>query len=102
MNDAPKSKIGWRILRWSLISLAILATLIAVFYIEEDWRGKSDWQNYKAEWEGKGEKFDWQAFTPSPIPDDQNFFAAPMVTNIISGHFYLSTTRPDGSYPTIK
>jgi len=102
MNDAPKPKKGWRILRWILIVLAILVTLIAVLYTEENWRGKSDWQNYKAEWEAKGEKFDWQAFVPSPIPDDQNFFAAPIATNILLGHFYFSTTRADGGYPDLK
>ncbi len=102
MNDAPKPKKGWRILRWILICAAILATLIAVFYTEEDWRGKRDWQNYKAEWEAKGEKFDWQAFVPPPVPDDQNFFTAPIVTNILSGYFYFSTARSDGGYPNIK
>src|ERR1700749_4732798 len=102
MNDAPKPKKGWRILRWILICLAVLVTLVAVLYTEENWRGKQDWQKYKAEWEAKGEKFDWQAFIPSPLPDNQNFFAAPIVTNIFSNRIHFSTTRSDGYSPNVK
>jgi hypothetical protein len=77
MNETPKDKRGWRILRRILISLAILATLIAIFYTEEDWRGKRAWENCKHELEAKGEVLDWNAYIPPPVPDDQNFFKAP-------------------------
>jgi hypothetical protein len=70
MNETPKSSRGWRILRRSLIALAVLATLIAIFYTEEDWRGKRAWETYQREWEAKGEKFDWQVFIPPSVPDD--------------------------------
>jgi tetratricopeptide (TPR) repeat protein len=85
MNETPKTKRGWRILRRILIGLAILATLISAFYTEEDWRGKRAWENYKHEWEAKGEKFDWQSFVPPSVPDDQNFFTAPIFTNMLNG-----------------
>ena len=45
----------WRTMRRILISLAILATLIAAFYTEEDWRGKRAWENCKRELEAKGD-----------------------------------------------
>jgi hypothetical protein len=67
----------WQTMRRVLITLAVLATLTALFYTEEDWRGKRAWETYKRVWEAKGEKFDWQAFVPPPVPDDQNFFKAP-------------------------
>ncbi len=70
-------KSGWRILRRILISLAVLATLIAIFYTEEDWRGKRAWEQCKRELEAKGEVLDWSAYIPPPVPDDQNFFKAP-------------------------
>jgi hypothetical protein len=57
--------------------LGILATLVAVFYTEEDWRGKRDWDNCRRELEAKGEVFDWSAFIPAPVPDDQNMYKAP-------------------------
>ena len=96
MNETPKSKRGWRILRRILISLAILATLIAVLYAEEDWRGKRAWENYKHEWEAKGEKFDWQAFVPPSVPDDQNFFTAPIFTNMLNGKILMTPYGNDG------
>jgi hypothetical protein len=90
MNETPKTKRGWRILRRILIVLAIQATLISAFYAEEDWRGKRTWENYKHEWEAKGEKFDWQAFVPPPVPDDQNFFTAPIFTNMLNGKVVMN------------
>jgi hypothetical protein len=64
----------WRNFRRALVGAAILATLIAVFYAEEDWRGKRAWQNCKRELEAKGVVLDWDKFIPPPVPDDQNFF----------------------------
>ena len=81
MNETPKSKRGWRILRRILITLAVLATLIAILYAEEDWRGKRAWEKCKAELEAKGVVLDWDKFIPPPVPDDQNFFTAS--TNIL-------------------
>ena len=76
MNETPKTETGWRILRRILIGLAILATLIAIFYAEEDWRGKRAWENCKRELEAKGAVLDWNKYIPPPVPDDQNFFMA--------------------------
>ena len=97
MNETPKTKRGWRILRRILIGLAVLATLIAILYAEEDWRGKRAWENYKHEWEAKGEKFDWQVFVPASVPDDQNFFTAPIFTNILNGKIVMNPWHSDGS-----
>jgi hypothetical protein len=77
MNETPKTKSGWRNPRRVLISLAVLATLIAIFYAEEDWRGKRAWENCKRELEAKRMVLDWDRFIPPPVPDDQNFFKAP-------------------------
>ena len=97
MNETPKTKSGWRILRRILIGLAVLATLIAILYAEEDWRGKRAWENYKHEWEAKGEKFDWQVFVPASVPDDQNFFTAPIFTNMLDGKIVMNPYHSDGS-----
>ena len=50
--------------------------LIALFYAEEDWRGKRAWEKCKRELEAKGEVLDWNAYIPPPVPDDQNIFKA--------------------------
>ena len=96
MNETRRPGRGWRILRRVLISLAVLATLIAAFYTEEDWRGKHDWETYKHEWEAKGEKFDWQAFVPPSVPNDQNFFTAPVFTNMITDKITMTPYGNDG------
>jgi hypothetical protein len=64
-----------------LFGLAWLATLIALFYTEENWRGKHDWEKFKREWEAKGEHFDFASVVPPPVPDDQNFAMTPVVAS---------------------
>ncbi len=95
MNEKPKTQAGrlaltGRFFRWlfrrqtqrrALIGLAALATLVAIFYLEEDWRGKRAWEICKAGLKAKGEVLDWNAYIPPPVPDDQNFFMAS--TNIL-------------------
>ena len=61
-----------------LFGLACFLTLIALFYAEEDWRGKHDWEKFKREWEAKGERFDLASVIPPPVPDDRNFALAPV------------------------
>jgi hypothetical protein len=76
----------WPLLRWlfwkhwrrTFFALACVATLIALAYAEEDWRGWQAWEKFKHEWEAKGEKFDFKDFIPPPVPDDQNFAMAPI------------------------
>ena len=70
----------WRNFKRFLFGLACFITLAALFYAEENWRGKRDWENYKREWEAKGEKFDFKDFVPPPVPDDQNFALTPIVS----------------------
>ncbi|PYJ86285.1 MAG: hypothetical protein DME22_05895 [Verrucomicrobia bacterium] len=68
---------SWKTLRRALLSLVGLFTLIALLVTEENWRGKRAWENFKREWEAKGERFDLAAFMPKPVPDDQNFVMTP-------------------------
>lgn len=85
MNETPSNRKGWRRLRRVLIGLAIFATLTAIFYTEEDWRGKRAWEQCKAELETKGAVLDWDKFIPPAVPDDQNFFKAPKMTEWFVG-----------------
>jgi len=54
--------------------------LVAFFYAEEDLRGWLAWENCKHELAAKGEVLDWDKLIPPPVPDDQNFFKAPKMT----------------------
>jgi hypothetical protein len=85
MNEQPKS-ISKKRRRWPLIffGVACLATLVGLFYAEEDLRGKWGWETFRREWEAKGEHFDLVSLAPAPVPDDQNFAMAPIVASTYS------------------
>ena len=72
--DTPAHEV--RILRRWFFCAAFAATLIALFYAEEDWRGKRAWEQCKHDLEAKGFEFDWDEYMPPPVPDDQNIFKA--------------------------
>src|ERR1035437_822934 len=84
-----------RFVRWLLcrrnfkrlvFGTACLATFIALFYAEEDWRGWHAWQKFKREWEAKGERFDPASVIPPTVPEDQNFAMTPIVA---SSYLYI-------------
>lgn len=70
---------SWRNVKRLLLGLACLAGLVVLFYAEEDIRGRLAWGQFKTQWEAKGEKFDFAAFIPPMVPDDQNFALTPVV-----------------------
>ena len=74
----------WLNFKRFLFGLACFATLIALFYAEEDWRGWHAWQNFKHQWEAKGERFDRASVIPAAVPDDQNFALMPIVAGSYS------------------
>ncbi|MGO9202920.1 MAG: hypothetical protein ACLQM8_20560 [Limisphaerales bacterium] len=70
---------SWRNFKRLVLGLICLAGLIALFYAEEDIRGRLAWGEFKAQWEAKGEKFNFAAFIPPAISDDRNFAMTPVV-----------------------
>lgn len=70
---------SWRTWRHSIMGAAILVTLIALFYAEEDFRGKRAWNRYKHQLEAKGVELNWHAMAPPPVPDEQNFAMTPFL-----------------------
>ncbi|HEY4417747.1 MAG TPA: hypothetical protein VGO57_18795 [Verrucomicrobiae bacterium] len=96
MNETPKNKRGWRILRRLLIGVIAVATLIGLVVTEENWRGKRAWENYQREWTAKGEHFDWQSLAPPAVPDDQNFFTAPIFTAMQNDKISITPYGNDG------
>ena len=67
--------------RW-LFAIACVVTLVALFYAEEDWRGKHAWDTYKREREAKGESFEWSSVVPPPVPDRENFATTPLFAEL--------------------
>jgi hypothetical protein len=88
---------GWffsrRGLARMLFGAACLATLVALFYAEENWRGRRAWERFKGEWEAKGIKFDLAAVTPPPIPDEQNVAMHPLFKPVFD--YTVQTNGPD-------
>ncbi|HSY17200.1 MAG TPA: hypothetical protein VK815_02660 [Candidatus Acidoferrales bacterium] len=76
------------------VPFCVVLLLVAVFYLEEDWRGKRAWEQCKSELEAKGEAVDWKAYIPPPVPDDQNFFKAPHMADWFVKR-KTGTARPD-------
>jgi hypothetical protein len=73
------AKIGRFFWSWGFLKFVLwTVTLIALFYVEEDWRGARMWAQTKAKWEAKGESFDFNRLIPPPIPDSQNLGALPL------------------------
>jgi len=68
--------ISWALRRW-FFCVAVLVTLVALFYAEEDWRGKRAWEQTKAQLQATGFNQKWEDYVPPLVPDDQNFFKAP-------------------------
>lgn len=68
----------WRNFKRFLFGLACFATLVALFYVEEDWRGQHDWDRFKHEWETRGVQFSPASVIPPPVPDNQNFAMSPV------------------------
>jgi hypothetical protein len=73
------AKIGRFFWSWGFLKFILwMVTLVIFFYVEEDWRGARAWAATKAEWEARGESFDFNKLIPPPVPDDQNLAAIPL------------------------
>lgn len=59
----------------------VLVALVGLFYMEENWRGERDWKRCQAEFAARGFTTEWEQLIPPPVPDDQNVFKAPKMTD---------------------
>src|SRR5262245_47872795 len=86
----PKS--GRRFVRWTLIALAWLVTLIVLFYAEENWRGARAAESFKRRAIAAGTQLDPAALVPQPVPDEQNFAMTPFFAPLYD--FQPGTQKP--------
>jgi hypothetical protein len=85
MNSPAPQTNGWRHLRRCLIGVAVVVTLIGLFYTEENWRGERAWENCKSGLEAQGIDFKWADYIPAEVPDDQNVFGVPEMQRWFNG-----------------
>jgi hypothetical protein len=78
-----------------LVVVGALATLVVLFYAEENLRGKHAWNQYRQQLEARGEKLDFWAYVPPPVPDDQNFTMTPFLKPVLD-------LNPDYQNQTVK
>ncbi len=69
----------WRFLRRVVFGLVCFATLVALFYAEENVRGKRAWDGYVRERTAKGEKVYFSEFIPPPVADAENLVLCPLL-----------------------
>ncbi|MBI3875480.1 MAG: hypothetical protein HY300_05885 [Verrucomicrobia bacterium] len=81
---APRWFFSRRGLTRILFGIACLATAVALFYTEENWRGRREWERFHRDWEAKGVKFDFAAVIPAAIPDEQNVAMHPLFRPIFN------------------
>ena len=74
--------IRGRIQKRIWVSIGIFILLAALVAQSLKWAGRSEWENWRAKWEAKGEKFDIASVVPPKVLDHQNFaksqFFAPL------------------------
>jgi hypothetical protein len=60
-----------------------VATLVALFYAEERWRGARAWERYRAEMSARGVRLDWEAYLPPRVADYQNLAMTPCLAPLL-------------------
>lgn len=93
---------SWRILKRCLLALGLITALVALFYAEENWRGRRAWDECRRELEAKGEKLDFKAFIPPPMPDEQNFALAPIMATAYEARFDQNGQLEGGKYICLR
>lgn len=83
--DSARSFSRWRLfLRRLFLGLSVLLALYFVLRWEENWRAGRLLARTEAELRRNGERLDLGDFAPVPVPDAQNFAAAPIVVKLLS------------------
>jgi hypothetical protein len=70
---------SWRNLVRFIFGAVCVTTAVALFYAEEDWRGRHAWRQFAQACQAKGEPLDLASAVPARVPDDQNFAMTPIV-----------------------
>lgn len=86
---------SWKTWLWrTVITAAIVIVIAACFYAEENSRGVSAWQKCARDITARGESLDWNDYIPAPVPDEKNFYKAPMMAE-----WFIKSTNSIASHP---
>ena len=82
MKSDPRRFSLSRPVRRVVFVIAALITLVMLFYVIENWRGRRAWENYKAELTTQGERLSLFDYVVKPVPAEQNFAETPILRAI--------------------
>lgn len=104
-NSSSKLPLTFRTFDWvfsrrnagrALVTLAVSATLVALFYAEENWRGKRAWKAYEQKLVASGVELSWRKYAPPLVPAEQNFAMTPFLAPLFD---FNPKPRPPGQSP---
>ncbi len=70
---------SWRSVRAAVFGTLVMLTLVVMFYVVENWRGRYAWKKYRTAAASRGVQFDFRACIPPTVPDEQNFAMTPLL-----------------------
>ncbi len=70
---------SWRNFRRFLIGVGCCLALVALAYLEENWRGKHAWEKHRRQWAAKGEILELSGLIPKEVPAEKNFALTPLL-----------------------
>jgi len=71
--------------RHCLVAFVGCVILIALFYVEENWRGQRAWENCKRVLKAQGLALNWTNYIPAPVSDYENVFGVPEMQRWFKG-----------------
>ncbi len=83
--QSPRRGCWTRLLIVVAIGFLLLVVGLIVWLFVSEGRGKAAWAAFKAEWEAKGEVFDWRASVPPELEEASNFATHPVVVQDQTG-----------------
>ena len=101
-SATSSSKRPRRILRWTLIALVWVVTLLALFWVEENWRGARTLAALKRESVRTHIQLDPAAFIPPPVSDEQNFAMTPFFAPLYDFFPGTQTARDAAASMAVK
>lgn len=87
--SSPIKTLLWR----TAIVAALIILIAGGFYAEENARGLNAWKKVQHDLAARGESLNWNDFIPPPVPDSQNFYKAPMMTE-----WFIKATNGGSAY----
>src|SRR5687768_2048737 len=86
MNTTAETE-SWRWVRWLMLGVITLISLVALAWTIENWRGKRAWLEFKKTWEARGEKFELAALRPPAVAPEDNFALTPALAPLLDYHY---------------